>query len=230
MDWGLEKYRVDIDYYKVNIVNTDSAGPDQGIQVPYRPPIPDLKTFAYHIPAAQDCMIDIQYPDMNFNDWSAQGDSGKIYLLTVDGTQYLILRWDLMKYSGKKVIGSGLLELTTYSLQRSPEYIKDFGMVRVTEIIGGDPQWNQDEVTYNSICRGQSLNSVLNSQMIIDVNVVEGRGNKNLITISNPVLQRMLDGKTLGLAIKPLGAVNASFFAMENQSGKYHAKLHLTVR
>ena len=227
MDWGLEKYRVDIDYFKVDIVNTDSAGPDQGVQVPYHPPVPDLKMFTYHVPVAQDCIIDLECPDMNFNNWSAQDDSGKISLLTVDGTRYVILRWDLKKLAGKKVIGSGLLELTTYSLQRSPEYIKDFGLVRVTEIIGGDPQWNQNEVTYSSFCKGQSLNCVLNSQMIIDVNVAEKRGKKNLITISNPVLQRMVDGRTLGLAIKPLGAINASFYAMENQGGKFSAKLHL---
>jgi hypothetical protein len=30
-------------------------------------------------------------------------------------------------------------------------------MVRVTEIIGGDPQWNQSEVTYSSFCNGQSF-------------------------------------------------------------------------
>src|SRR5574341_1510476 len=30
MDWGLEKYRVDLDYFKVDIVNVDSAGPDKG--------------------------------------------------------------------------------------------------------------------------------------------------------------------------------------------------------
>lgn len=229
MDWGLEKYRVDIDYFKVDIVNTDSAGLDQGIQVPYHPPVPDPMTFVYHIPVTQDGMIDLEYPDMNFNNWSTQDDSGKIHVLTVNGTQYVILRWDLMKFSEKKVIGLGLLELTTYSLQRSPEYMKDFGMVRVTEIIGGDPQWNQDEVTYNSLCKGQSLNSVLSSQMIIDVNVTEGRGNKNLITISNPVLQRMVDGRTFGLAIKPLGAVNTSFYAMENQGGKFSAQLHFNL-
>jgi hypothetical protein len=229
MDWGLEKYRVDIDYFKVDIVNTDSAGPDQGVQVPYHPHIPDLATFTYHISAVQDGMIDLEYPDMNFNNWSTQDDSGKIHVLTVNGTQYVILRWDLMKFIGKKVIGPGLLELTTYSLQRSPEYMKDFGMVRVTEIIGGDPQWNQNEVTYSSFCKGRSLNSVLNSQMIIDVNVTERRGNKNLITISNSVLQRMVDGKTLGLAIRPLGVVNASFYAMENQDGKFSAQLHFKL-
>jgi hypothetical protein len=37
----------------------------------------------------------------------------------------------------------------------------------------------------------------------------------------------MVDGRTLGLAIKPLGAINASFYAMENQGGKFSAKLHL---
>ena len=65
--------------------------------------------------------------------------------------------------------------------------------------------------------------------MIIDIEVEEGRCSKNLITISNPVLQRMIDGKTLGLAISALGAVNASFYAMENQSGNFSAKLHLNV-
>jgi hypothetical protein len=229
MDWGLEKYRVDIDYFKVDIVNTDSAGSDQGVQVPYHPPVPDPMTYAYHIPVAQDGMIDVEYPDMNFNNWSTQDDSGKIHVLTVNSTQYVILRWDLMKFTGKKVIGSGVLELTTYSLQRSHEYMKDFGMVRVTEIIGGNPQWNQNEVTYSSFCKGQSLNSVLNSQMIIDIEVSEKRGDRNLITIPNPVLQRMINGKTLGLAMRPLGVVNASFHAMENQDGKFSAQLHFNL-
>jgi hypothetical protein len=45
MDWRLEKYRVDIYYFKVDIVNTDSADPDQGAQVSYHPPVPDFITF-----------------------------------------------------------------------------------------------------------------------------------------------------------------------------------------
>jgi hypothetical protein len=69
IDWGLEKYRVDLDYFKVDIVNVDSAGPDKGLQVPYHPPVPALDTFAYHIAAAQDAMIDLEYPD-NFSRFS----------------------------------------------------------------------------------------------------------------------------------------------------------------
>lgn len=229
MDWGLEKYRVDLDYFRVDIVNVDSAGPDKGVQVPYHPPVPDPGTFAYHIPVAQDGMIDLEYPDQRFNTWSSEDETGRTILLTVSGTQFVILRWDLSTFAGRKVVGSGLLELTTYGLQRSPDYVKDFGMVRITEIIGGDPKWNQEQVSLRTFCSGLPLSSVLNSQMIIDVEVTERQGGKTLATISNPVLQRMIDGKTLGLAIKPLGAVNASFYAMENQDGKPGAKLHLNL-
>jgi hypothetical protein len=35
----------------------------------------------------------------------------------------------------------------------------------------------------------------------------------------------MIDGKTLGIAIKPLGAVNAAFYSMENEAGRYSARL-----
>jgi hypothetical protein len=229
MDWGLEKYRVDLDYFKVDIVNIDSVGPDKGVQVPYHPPIPDVQTFACHIPVFQDATIDIGYPDMAFNNWSSRDDSGRAILLTTSGTQFVIMRWDLGAFAGKKVTGSGLLELTTYALQRSPEYVKDFGMIRITEIVGGNPEWKQQDVTYDKLCEGRSLMSVFNSQMIIDIDVSETRRSKSYATISNPVLQRIIDGKTLGLAIRPLGAINASFYAMENQSGDLAPKLHFNL-
>ncbi len=229
MDWGLEKYRVDVNYFKVDIVKIDSVGPYKGVQVPYHPPIPDVKTFKHHIQVVQDCIIDPEYPGMNFNDWYSQDNGQRIDILAVSESQITILRWDLSEFAGKQVVGSGLLELTTYSVQRSSSKWKDFGMVRVVEILGGDPDWDQKEVTYNKFCQGQPLNNVLNSQMIIDINVTEGRDSTNLITISNPVLQRMIDGKTLGLTIRPLGAVNASFYAIENQGGNFSARLHLNI-
>jgi hypothetical protein len=230
MDWGLGKYCVDVDYMKVDIVNVASAGPDKGVQVPYHPPIPDPNMFENVIKVAQDSTVDIQYPEMNFNNWHTSDSAGKVYLLTVNSTQFVVMRWDLSAFAGKKVAGSGLLELTTYSLQRGPDDLKDFGQVRIVEILGGDPSWNQQTVTYNSFCRGQPIDHVLNSQMIIDTEVSQAAGSKTLITISNPVLQRMIDGKTLGLAIRPLGAVNASFYAMENQGGKFSPALRFNLQ
>ena len=227
MDWGLGTYCVDIDYFKVDIVDVTKAGPDKGVQVPYHPPIPDLNTFEQKIPVAHDSIIDTQYPDMNFNNWSSQD---KLNLLTVSGTQFVIMRWDLTAFYGKKVNGSGLLTLTTYSVQKPSEKIKDFGMVRVVEILGGQPDWDQKTVTYNNLCRSQSIDDIFNNQIIIDVDIAEGRNNKTLITISQPVLQRMIDGKTLGLALRPLGSINTSFYSMENQNNNYSPTLYFNIQ
>jgi hypothetical protein len=148
------------------------------------------------------------------------------------------MRLDLSAFAGKsfdpaqdgKVEGSGLLELTTHSVQRVTDEVKDFGMIRIVEIFGGDPNWNQETVTYNSLCRGQSIDSVLNSQMIIDVEVSEAPGSKTLITISNPVLQRMINGRTKGLAIQPLGAINACFYTMENKNENLSPRLYFNLQ
>jgi hypothetical protein len=230
MDWGFEKYRIDIDYFRVDIVKIDSAGPDNGVQVPYRPPIPGISKFNFHEPAAQNGIIDLQFPNKNFGNWRTVNNGESISLLTVSGTQYVIFRWDLSKFAGKKINGSGLLELTTYSLQRSSDYNKDFGMVRVCEITGGNPGWDGKNVTLNNMCEGTVLSNVINSQMFIDINVKEKLGDKNFITVSQPVLQRLIDGKTLGIAIKPLGAVNASFFSINNKDQNLKAKLHFNIK
>jgi len=229
MDWGLGRYRVDLDYFRVDIVNTDSVGPDQGVQVPYHPRVPDVSSFRHHVPVAGDAMVDLEYPDMHFNDWGIHTDSGSVALLTVSGTQLVIMRWDLSAFARRKIMGSGVLELTTHALQRSPQYSKDFGMVRITEILGGDPQWNQATVTYHTLCRGEPPDRVINSQMIIDVEPAEKTGRATFVTISQPVLQRMIDGTTLGLAIKPLGAVVASFYPMEYSNSALRPKLHFNI-
>jgi hypothetical protein len=230
MDWGLEKYRVDVDYFKVDVVDTATAGPDQGVPVPYHPPIPDLKTFAEEIKVVQDGMIDIQNPDVNLNDWYVEDKEARTNLLTVSGTQFVILRWDLGAYAGKKVAGHGLLELTTRSVERISASLPDFGLARVVEILGGDPAWDQKTVTCSSFRQGQPLDRVLNSQMIIDWPVTEGNGAQTYLTISQPVLQRLIDGKTRGIAIRPLGAIVASFYSLENENGKFSANLRFNLQ
>jgi hypothetical protein len=230
MDWGLEKYRLDIDYIKVDVVNVATAGPDKGESVPYHPPVADYRKFREVVPVMQDSMIDLENTEVNFNDWYVKdGDGKKITTLTVDGEHYVILRWDLKKFRGKKVADHGLLELTTLSVQQKEHALKDFGIVRVVEILGGDPEWDQQTVTTDSFCHYEHLDRVLNPQMIIDWPISEGDGEKTFLTIGKPVLQRMIDGKTLGIAIKPLGAISASFHAMENDGGKNAARLYFNV-
>ncbi len=230
MDWGFENYIVQLDYVKVDIVDINKVGPDKGTNIPYRPPIPEIEKFKYHLVASQDATLDKAFPGMNFNNWSTADGDESVKLLNVNGKQFIILKWDLDKLSDKVIEGAGLLELTTYSIQRSPEFKKDFGMIRVTEITGGDSNWDQEDVTYESFLSGKKLNEVINSQMIIDINANEKQGSKSYITISKPVLQRIIEGKTLGIALQPLGSVSASFYSLENNNETNSAKLHFNIR
>jgi hypothetical protein len=66
--------------------------------------------------------------------------------------------------------------------------------------------------------------------MIIDWPVTEGDGGKTYLTISRPVLQRLIDGKTLGIAVKPLGAINASFYSSESGGRELSARLLFNLR
>jgi hypothetical protein len=235
IDWGLREYRVDVDYFKVDVVAVANAGPDRGVAVPYRPPIADPKSFRETVPVSQDSMVDLQFPDVNFNRWYASGGAGQAPALTVSGTQWAILRWDLRRWAGRQAAGSGLLELTTHSVAWPGGGTKDFGGVRVAEIIGGDPRWEQGAVSLDRLTSGKPLDEVINSQMIIDIEVAENTlpvapRSTVLVTISRPVLQRLLDGRTAGIALRPLGPIGANFYASEFDGGKFAARLLFNVR
>jgi hypothetical protein len=235
-DYGLGKYDVDVDYYRADIVNVNTAGPDKGVLVPYHPPIPDVNSFSNHLEVYQDCLINSDYPDVNFNNWHVKQNDVEARILTVNRNQWAILRWDFEKFKNLKADGAGLLELTTQSVSMGGNYIQAFGedfgiefeKVRIIEILGGDPKWEQNKVTYNNLMQGKSYSDVFNTQMIYDTEVAEKQGRKNFITISKPVLQRMIDGKTKGLLIRPLGAIDASFYASEN--GSNGPKLHFNIQ
>ena len=205
MDWGFGKYRIDFDYFKVDVVNRKTATVDVGMPMPYHPPLADPATLSLKAEVAHDAVIDTQFTDRNFNHWHTREAAGEYTnLLTVSGTQLVIMRWDLSALKGKKVKRAGLLELSPYAVQRSPDFQKDFGMVRIAEILAGDPLWDEKTVTFDKLKRNQPIEQVINTQMIIDDSVTWNKNNKVLFTISQPVLQRMIDNKTLGLAIKPL--------------------------
>jgi hypothetical protein len=236
-DCGLGKYYIDLDYYRADIVDVNLAEPDKGELVPYHPPIPDVNTFSNHIDVSQDCLINSVFQNVNFNNWHVNDEDSDKRILTVNDNQWAILRWDFGKYKNAKADGAGLLELTTYSVLKGGDFIgaygKDFGeefdKIRVIEIIGGDPTWDQNKVTYNNFMKDNNYSDVFNTQMIYDAELSYEKGGKNFITISKPVLQRLLDGKTKGLLIRPLGAIDASFYASENPGSNDAPKLHFNT-
>ena len=237
-DYGLGKYYVDVDYYRADIVNVKNAGPDKGVLVPYHPTIPDISTFSNRLEVTHDCLINRDFPEINFNDWHVKEKEGDARVLTVNGNQWAVLRWDFGKYKDAKADGAGVLELTTQSVSGGGNYIaaygEDFGMefgrVRVIEILGGDPEWNQKSVTFNSLTQGKSYADVFNAQMIYDTEVSSKPGSKTYITISKPVLERLFSGKTKGLLIRPLGSIDASFYASENRTGSSGPVLYFNIK
>ncbi len=227
MDWGLGKYRVDVDDFQVEVVEAAAAGPDAGGPVPYHPPVADPRTFAWAIPAAQSATIDAAFPDLNYTGWSSGVGEGKEgpRLLALGGTMIVLFRWNLGNLAGKKAAGSGLLELTTSALEALVPKPKDFGEARVVEILAGPPAWDRDTVTWNGFFGGDDPAEILNPQMIIDGEVNPARGGKTYFTISRPALQRLLDGRALGLAVRPLGAIHAAFPVFDESGAACSARL-----
>lgn len=235
-DWGEGKFHVDVDTYRADIVRLDEAGPDQGEPLIYHPEVPDLKTFAHRATVAHDSLIDAEFPDVNFNDWQVEERAGPARVLSIGARRWAVLRWDFSAWRGRKAQGAGVLELTTSSLAKGGDYNAhfgpdlgiEFGKVRVFEILGGDPAWEQAEVAYRSLLQGGEPAEVFNQQTTIDLDLAAKPGGKTYFTLPRPVMQRLLDGTTRGLLLRPLGAVAASVYASE-QGGGMEPMLHFTT-
>jgi hypothetical protein len=229
MDWGLGRYRVDVDYFKVDVVEASKAGPDLGPPIPYHPPVADPSSFAQALPVAADLTVDMAEPGVNLDDWAVTDAGGAARVISVGGTRLALLRWDLSAFAGRTVVGPGLLELTTRTLELSRTERPDFGLLRVVETIGGEPAWDERTATWTGICRGAPRDLVLDPQMIIDWPVSAGDGGKTYLTIPRVVLQRLVDGKTRGIGLIPLGSIGASFYAREERGGTMAARLLLNL-
>lgn len=232
-DWGLDRYAVDLDYYRADVVPREAAAKDLGEPLIYHPPVQPVANFAHHLGVAQDSVVNLDFPDVNFNDWHMEEEGGSSPVLTLDGNQWIVLRWDLEQFRGTRAPGPGLLELTTHTLAIGGKYIQamgqdfgeEFGKIHVIEILGGDPNWDQSSVTYNSLTQGAKYADVFNTQMIIDYELGSKRGDKAFFTIPRPVMQRLFDGTTKGILIRPLGALSGSIYASESKAGN-GPKLH----
>lgn len=226
-DWGPDTFAVDIDYYRADVVRSEEAAPDLGEPLVYHPEVPPMSAFAHHAGVRHDSVIDTEFHDVNFNDWHVAEAGGTARVLTVDASQWIVLRWDFGELRGAKADGAGVLELTTSSLVLGGNYIEawgrdlgeEFGMIRVIEITGGEPAWEQELVTYDSLMRGGSYAGVFNTQMTIDLGLAPEPGGKAGFTLPRPVMQRLLDGTTKGILIRPLGAIVGSVYASENTNG-----------
>ena len=232
-EFGPDRYTVELDYFRADVVRVADAPAEQGEPLPYHPAVPELSTFEKSLQPAAAVVIAPDYPEVNFGEWRAQEDDAAVPVLGVARGQYAILRWDLGEDAGAKASGAGIIELTTQSLASGGDYHaaygdqlgEEFPKVRIIEITGGEEDWPAGSITYGSFLLADGSEPV-NPQMIFDVPVTAGRGGKTYVTLSRPVMQRLLDGSTKGLIIKPLGLINANFY----RDGEGAPKLYFNLR
>jgi hypothetical protein len=232
-DWGPGEYYLDVDYYRAQVVRRDQAEADLGEPLIYHPPIPPLDSFQHHLAVSQDAVINEVFPEVNFHQWQSNGKR----VLTATAGQYALLRWDLKKFKGQKADGAGVLSLTTESLQAGGNYVQaygedlgiEFGKLRVFEIFGGDENWQQESVSLQSFTQGKPLQSLINGQMVFDTDIAAA-GEQTLVTLPRPVIQRLLDGTTKGLLLRPLGALSLSIYDSEEGDGQLAPKLYFNSR
>ena len=226
MDWGTGTYRVDVDYFKVNVVNPIVSDIDLGEHVLYPPPMLQPDDFEFSSPVAEAGMIDMKYPDINFNGWVAGTDT----VLTADGSKMILLRWNLDEYAECTVSDYGMLQLSLHSFYRANDIqLPEFNNLRLVEILGGNPHWDREEVTMNNFTNGQPVKTVLNPQMIVDVKIQGNSAPTFYIHIPRPVIQRLLEGRTLGISLYPLGPMSASFYPGSNRDDPIRPRLFFNI-
>lgn len=216
MDWGLRKFQVQVDYMKVDVVDPSTSGPDLGNPQSYHPPIPPIASFAHKLMIKEDVAINKQFSRKNFHRWTDPLQQEVTNLLPVSHDQMILLKFDTEKFNHVTPRGVSVLAMHLHHLERSQTFDKDFGIVRLIEILGGDENWKQAYVTYESFFLGKPYDEVLNQQTIIDVDLTQHKNRTICFTLSEAVMKRLLNGRTKGLALFPLGAVLASFYGSEN--------------
>ena len=232
-DMGRAIYSTEIEYVKADVVDSAKAPPDLGPPLRYRPPLPPVASYANAVQVTEDATIDAAWPWVNLKSLTLfPTDEGTLgtEVLSVSGSQIIILRFDLSQFKGKTADGWGILELTTQAVQWAPTNQEEFGYLRTVEIKAGDPNWTRDTVTYDSLFQGKPVLDVLNGQLMFDTLPALQRGEKTLISVNPAVMARLLSGETKGLAIYPQGSLNAAFASSQAPGANFRPTLHFNVK
>lgn len=211
MDWGISDiYTLEIDYIKVDVVSNSEQLTQFGLPLVYRPSVKPPDAFSNNFIATKAISVNAAYPDMNFNNLISETD--EVRLLNIDPTGMIILSWDFSSVNGKEINGAGQMELFTHHLIRLSDSPKDFGEIRICEILTDDGEWDETTIDYNRFFKEHPKEKVINGQTVIDTKVYPEMGGKTAVSISKPVLQRLVSGKSKGLAILPLGYISVAFY------------------
>jgi hypothetical protein len=214
MDWGRRTYRLEVDYIRVRVVDPAAAGPDLGRPLPYRPEVSAPESYAHAVPVAAAATVDSAVPQ-TAGAWRSPDSGESAGQLLAGPSQVIVLRWDFAGIGARAVPCWGVLALDTASvLERRPD-LESFTELRVAEILAGESGWTAADVNWDRFLGGRPEWAVINEQPVIDVRPA-APGSRTLVPVSPPVIERLLDGRSQGLAISSHGGIVASFSAGGN--------------
>jgi hypothetical protein len=227
-DMGRAVYTTEIAYVKASVV--ESAN-DLGNPLPYRPALPTH--FANNLTVAADAIVDSAYPWVNLKDWTElnpdEGTLG-VHVNAISGSQIAILKFDFSAVKGKKADGWGVLELTTTTAGWAPTNLEEFGYVRAVEIKSTAPDFQRNNVTWDSFFAGRPMLDVLNGQLFYDVQPAVQREGRTIIRVNPAVMQRLIDGTSKGIALYGQGALNLSFASSQAPDERSRPTLRFNVK
>lgn len=227
IDWGNQKFHLDIKDVKVFFGENQDRFRESDNALVYHPEPKPIEDFENQLPIQRDAMLDLAFPNRILKGWGKLATNGDyINLLSVSHNLIPILAWDFTPVKEHLVEGWGLLRLkiNTSSQVKNPEH--EFGRIRIHEIIGGKNDWDKEKLTFNNFSQGLSLWNIINEQMVIDMDVPKGNDRWLDIPLSPIVIQRLINGKSKGLAILPLGSIQVSFYTLEAQRSEYVPTLY----
>lgn len=228
MDWGNEIYELYIDYVQVDLVKIGEEYEQFGVPLTYRPPIKDASYYSEEIIPNKNAIIDAYLADESLHPWMNKNEIKKFPVLQVDQSKTILLKWDFSNYKGKQIAEAGQLEISTNSLYTRKDNPKDFGEIRFSEILAVTDEWNEETITYNSFRGNKKFHEVVVSQCLIDSEVNGEKNGKTIVTISKPVLQRLVDGRSAGIAILPLGLISATFY--DRNTKEFAPRLRFNIK
>ncbi|HEX5787765.1 MAG TPA: hypothetical protein VFY03_06270 [Woeseiaceae bacterium] len=209
MDWGRRTYRLDVDHIRVRAVDPAVADADVGRPLPYRPDAASPVSFMHAVRASSAATVTRPARDAAANtDPADPADSAELALdstqLVAAPAQMIVLRWDFGGIDGRGVPGFGLLALSTLTVRDRPSQLEACDELRVQEILADDAAAAATDAGWSPLR--------VNEQPVIDVRPAAA-GTMTVVPLSPPVLERLLAGRSRGLAIGSHGCVRAGFAA-----------------
>ncbi len=223
MDWGTQRYVLEIDYIKVELVDPSSVPPDRGAPLPYRPDVPPPGRYRHALPVLAASTVDREWPRAAAR-WSADDGTAETERLVVGPTELIVLRWSFAGLATASASGWGVLELETETVLRAETRLESFNELRLAELLLPLPPATTGPLNYRGLLAGRSPQTVINEQPVIDWPPA-APGSTTLIPVSPPVLNRLLSGRSHGLVLLSHGGVIASFRA----SGSSMPRLHFNT-